>query len=69
MCAPSTTCSLAPAGIVGSGRLAQALTIYRPDPAFTRSRFERRFRRLLYETHGSRPLPLTAHRTSTPPLN
>jgi very-short-patch-repair endonuclease len=31
----------------GRGRLAQALTIYRPDPAFTRSKFERRFRRLV----------------------
>jgi very-short-patch-repair endonuclease len=29
----------------GRGRLAQALAIYRPDPAFTRSKFERRFRR------------------------
>jgi very-short-patch-repair endonuclease len=28
----------------GRGRLAQALTIYRPDPAFTRSKLERRFR-------------------------
>ena len=28
----------------GRGRLAQALAIYRPDPAFTRSKFERRFR-------------------------
>jgi very-short-patch-repair endonuclease len=28
----------------GRGRLAQALTIYQPDPAFTRSKFERRFR-------------------------
>jgi very-short-patch-repair endonuclease len=31
----------------GRGRLAQALAIYRPDPAFTRSKFERRFRRLV----------------------
>jgi very-short-patch-repair endonuclease len=31
----------------GRGRLAQALTIYRPDPAFTRSKFEQRFRRLV----------------------
>jgi hypothetical protein len=31
----------------GRGRLARALAIYRPDPAFTRSRFERRFRRLV----------------------
>jgi hypothetical protein len=29
----------------GRGRLGQALAIYRPDPAFTRSKFERRFRR------------------------
>ena len=29
----------------GRGRLAQAIAIYRPDPAFTRSKFERRFRR------------------------
>jgi very-short-patch-repair endonuclease len=28
----------------GRGRLAHALTIYQPDPAFTRSKFERRFR-------------------------
>jgi hypothetical protein len=28
----------------GRGRLAQALALYRPDPAFTRSKFERRFR-------------------------
>ncbi|HEV2858628.1 MAG TPA: hypothetical protein VGW80_09530 [Solirubrobacterales bacterium] len=28
----------------GRGRLAQALAIYQPDPAFTRSKFERRFR-------------------------
>lgn len=28
----------------GRGRLVQALAIYRPDPAFTRSKFERRFR-------------------------
>jgi predicted transcriptional regulator of viral defense system/very-short-patch-repair endonuclease len=31
----------------GRGRLAQALSIYRPDPAFTRSKFERRFRQLV----------------------
>jgi len=31
----------------GRGRLARALAIYRPDPAFTRSKFERRFRRLV----------------------
>jgi very-short-patch-repair endonuclease len=31
----------------GRGRLAQALAIYRPDPAFTRSKFERRFRHLV----------------------
>jgi hypothetical protein len=29
----------------GRGPLGRALTIYRPDPAFTRSKFERRFRR------------------------
>lgn len=31
----------------GRGRLAKALAIYRPDPAFTRSRFEKRFRHLV----------------------
>jgi hypothetical protein len=31
----------------GRGPLGRALAIYRPDPAFTRSRFERRFRRLV----------------------
>lgn len=31
----------------GRGRLARALAIYSPDPAFTRSKFERRFRRLV----------------------
>jgi predicted transcriptional regulator of viral defense system len=31
----------------GRGRLARALSLYSPDPAFTRSRFERRFRRLV----------------------
>lgn len=31
----------------GRGRLAEALAVYRPDPSFTRSRFERRFRRLV----------------------
>jgi len=31
----------------GRGRLRQALAIYRPDPAFTRSRFEKRFRQLV----------------------
>jgi hypothetical protein len=31
----------------GRGRLAQVLAIYQPDPAFTRSKFERRFRRLV----------------------
>ncbi len=31
----------------GRGRLARAIAIYRPDPAFTRSRFERRFRQLV----------------------
>jgi hypothetical protein len=31
----------------GRGRLASALAIYRPDPTFTRSRFEKRFRRLV----------------------
>ena len=34
-------------GHCGRGRLAQALAIYRPDPTFTRSKFERRFRRLV----------------------
>lgn len=31
----------------GRGRLARALAIYSPDPSFTRSKFERRFRRLV----------------------
>jgi hypothetical protein len=31
----------------GRGRLAKALALYRPDPNFTRSRFEQRFRRLV----------------------
>jgi very-short-patch-repair endonuclease len=31
----------------GRGRLGGALAIYRPDPVFTRSRFERRFLRLV----------------------
>jgi hypothetical protein len=30
----------------GRGRLARALALYSPDPSFTRSKFERRFRRL-----------------------
>ncbi|HEY5941988.1 MAG TPA: type IV toxin-antitoxin system AbiEi family antitoxin domain-containing protein [Solirubrobacterales bacterium] len=29
----------------GRGRLRRALSLYQPDPAFTRSRFEKRFRR------------------------
>ena len=32
-------------GHPGRGRLGRALAVYRPDPAFTRSRFERLFRR------------------------
>lgn len=32
----------------GRGRLRRALAIYQPDPAFTRSRFERRFRDLVH---------------------
>lgn len=31
----------------GRGRLARALALYRPDPTFTRSKFERRFRQLV----------------------
>lgn len=31
----------------GRGRLAKALDVYRPDPSFTRSRFEKHFRRLV----------------------
>jgi hypothetical protein len=31
----------------GRGRLRRALAVYQPDPAFTRSKFERRFRRLV----------------------
>jgi hypothetical protein len=31
----------------GRGRLAEALAVYRPDPSFTRSHFEKRFRRLV----------------------
>jgi very-short-patch-repair endonuclease len=34
-------------GHCGRGRLARALALYRPDPAFTRSRFEQRFRQLV----------------------
>jgi very-short-patch-repair endonuclease len=34
----------------GRGRLAQALAIYQPDPAFTRSKFERRFRQAVTAT-------------------
>ncbi len=32
----------------GRGRLRRALALYQPDPAFTRSRFEKRFRRLVH---------------------
>jgi very-short-patch-repair endonuclease len=39
----------------GRGRLARSLAVYRPDPAFTRSRFERRFRDLVRE--AGLPLP------------
>jgi hypothetical protein len=31
----------------GRGRLRRALALYQPDPSFTRSRFEKRFRRLV----------------------
>ena len=31
----------------GRGRLRRAIALYQPDPAFTRSRFEKRFRRLV----------------------
>jgi hypothetical protein len=31
----------------GRGRLRRALALYQPDPAFTRSRFEKQFRRLV----------------------
>jgi len=31
----------------GRGRLRRAFALYQPDPAFTRSRFEQRFRRLI----------------------
>jgi transcriptional regulator with AbiEi antitoxin domain of type IV toxin-antitoxin system len=31
----------------GRGRLRKALTLYQPDPTFTRSRFEKQFRRLV----------------------
>lgn len=31
----------------GRGRLRRALALYQPDPTFTRSRFEKRFRRLV----------------------
>jgi very-short-patch-repair endonuclease len=34
-------------GHAGAGRLRRALDVYRPDPAFTRSRLERRFRQLV----------------------
>jgi hypothetical protein len=39
----------------GRGRLAQGLAIYRPDPAFTRSKFERHFR--LAVTAAGLPVP------------
>lgn len=38
----------------GRGRLRRALALYQPDPAFTRSKFERRFRQLL-KTAGLPP--------------
>jgi hypothetical protein len=31
----------------GRGRLRRALALYQPDPSFTRSRFEKQFRRLV----------------------
>lgn len=34
----------------GRGRLRRALAIYQPDPSFTRSRFEKHFRRLVIAT-------------------
>ena len=34
----------------GRGRLRRALALYEPDPTFTRSRFERQFRRLVLAT-------------------
>jgi hypothetical protein len=34
----------------GRGRLRRALALYRPDPAFTRSRFEKQFRRAVVAT-------------------
>src|SRR4051794_1329439 len=46
----------------GRGRLGQALAIYRPDPAFTRSKFERRFRRLV-KTPGLPAPPMNFNQT------
>ncbi len=37
------------------GRLRRALALYQPDPTFTRSRFEQRFRRLV--THAGLRAP------------
>jgi very-short-patch-repair endonuclease len=39
----------------GRGRLRRALALYRPDPAFTRSRFERHFQRLVRAAGLSAP--------------
>jgi hypothetical protein len=46
----------------GRGRLRRALALYQPDPVFTRSRFEKQFRRLVI--HAGIPTPsmnYTAH--------
>ncbi|HKH65227.1 MAG TPA: type IV toxin-antitoxin system AbiEi family antitoxin domain-containing protein [Solirubrobacterales bacterium] len=39
----------------GRGRLRRALALYQPDPAFTRSRFEKQFRRLVIRAGISAP--------------
>lgn len=39
----------------GRGRLRRALALYQPDPAFTRSRFEKQFRRLVIRTGIAAP--------------
>jgi hypothetical protein len=39
----------------GAGRLRRSLAIYRPDPAFTRSRMERRFLELVIDSGLPRP--------------
>lgn len=46
----------------GRGRLRRALALYQPDPAFTRSRFEKQFRRLVVRAGIPAPsMNYTAH--------